>query len=91
MKPPIKIVLLDVLKPHKPDLAEFSQEICKDKSVSCVNASVAAIDEKTESVKLVIEGADINMKNVIKTIEKIGAVVHSIDKVVVGKKEIIQV
>lgn len=86
---PVKIINLDILKPHKPDIIEFGKAIEKEKSVEAVNLSVYAIDEKTESVKLVIEGKNLNFDNIRRIIEDFGAVVHSIDKVVISRKEFI--
>ena len=90
-QPPIKIVVLDVLKPHKPDIVEFGQTICADKTVASANITVYAMDEKTESLKIILEGTNINFEAVKTLIEEHGAVIHSVDKVVVGKKEIIPV
>ncbi len=86
---PVKIINLDILKPHQPNIIEFGKAIEKEKSVESVNLSVYATDEKTESVKLVVEGKNLNFDNIRKIIEDFGAVVHSIDKVVISRKEII--
>ncbi len=87
---PVRIIYLDVLKPHKPNIIEFGKAIEKEKSVKAVNLSVYAIDEKTESVKLVVEGTNLNFDKIREIIEDFGAVVHSIDKAVIGLKEIIE-
>ncbi len=88
---PIKIIVLDVLKPHKPNILELGQIICTEKSVENANVSVYAVDEKTESVKVVLEGSNINFEQVAGLIEGYGAVIHSMDKVVLGKKKVIEV
>jgi len=87
---PVKVINLDVLKPHKPNIIEFGKAIEKEKSVKAVNLSVYAIDEKTESIKLVLEGTNLDFESIRKIIEDFGAVVHSIDKAVIGRKEIIE-
>lgn len=87
---PVRIINLDILKPHKPDIIEFGKAIEKEKSVEAVNLSVYAIDEKTESVKLIVEGKNLNFDNIRRIIEDFGAVVHSIDKVVISRREIIE-
>jgi len=89
-KSKIRVLVLDVMKPHKPNIAEFGQSLCSTKSIQNVNISVYAIDEKTESVKIVLEGTEIDLEELTKTIEEFGAVVHSMDKVVVGAKKIIE-
>jgi len=86
---PIKIVVLDVLKPHKPDIVEFGKIVCKHPSILSVNNSVYAVDNKTESVKITIEGSNINFEAVKKIIADHGAAIHSIDRVVLGKEKII--
>lgn len=84
---PIKRVTIDVLKPHKPDIVAFGKAVCADKSVRGLSISVYAVDEKTESIKVILEGPDIDFEKVKEIIHNLGAVVHSIDSVVVGKKE----
>lgn len=88
-KAPVRILVIDVLKPHKPNILELGQ-IISQKSGADVNISVYAVDEKTESVKLVLSGKDIDYSVVNKSVEDAGAVIHSIDKVVIGKKDIIE-
>ena len=90
-KAPVKIIVLDVLKPHEPNILELGRAICAETSVLDANVTVYAVDEKTESTKVVIGGKDINFDKVRHVIEDNGAVIHSIDKVVVGRKEIIPV
>ncbi len=88
---PVKIIVLDVLKPHRPSILDFGRLICEEKSIENANISVYAVDEKTESVKIVLEGQDIRFDVVAGLIEKQGAVIHSMDKVVLGKKKVIEV
>ncbi len=88
---PVKILVLDVLKPHKPNILEFGRRICDEKSVENANISVYAVDEKTESVKMVLEGGNINFDRIAELIENYGGVIHSMDKVVLGKKKVIEV
>lgn len=90
-KSPVKIVVLDVLKPHDPNILELGKLLCSETSVLDANITVYAVDEKTESTKVTLGGKDINFDRVKDIIENHGAVIHSIDKVVVGKKEIIPV
>ncbi len=90
-KQKIKVVEVDVLKPHKPTIVELGQALCKVKSVQTANITVYAIDEKTESIKAALEGDNIDFDEVQKIIDTYGAVIHSIDKVIVGKKKVIDV
>jgi len=86
---PVKRVTIDVLKPHKPDIVAFGKAVCAEKSVIGLNISVYAVDEKTESLKIILEGPNIDFDRVREVISHFGAVIHSIDSVIIGKKEII--
>jgi len=88
-KSPVRVVVLDLLKPHKPDILELGKEISRGGGVD-VNISVYAVDEKTESAKLSLAGRDIDLEKIRKVIEDNGAVIHSIDKVVIGSSHIIE-
>ena len=81
----IRLLVLDILKPHKPNIVEFGQELKKTNGIDNLDVSVYAVDEKTESVKVVLEGNSLNFDDIRKTIEDAGAVVHSVDKVAIGK------
>jgi len=87
----LKIMVIDVLKPHQPDIIEFGNAIEKEKSVRTLNLSVYATDVKTESVKIAVAGDNLDYKNIRKIIEDFGAVVHSTDKAVIGDKELIRI
>jgi len=88
---PARVIVLDVLKPHKPSILELGRAICEHSSVNNANIDVYAIDEKTESVTIILDGKNINYLAVERIIEKHGAVVHSLDKVVLGSKKLIEV
>jgi len=55
-------------------------------NIEGVNISLVEIDQNTESVKIAIEGNDINIKQIQELMKDHGAVIHSIDEVAVGKK-----
>ncbi|MBN1544220.1 DUF211 domain-containing protein [Candidatus Woesearchaeota archaeon] len=82
----IKLLVLDVLKPHKPNIVDFGKEMSKANGIDNIDISVYAVDEKTETVKVVIEGHSLDFEVIRQTIEEFGAVVHSIDKICLGKK-----
>ncbi|HII71851.1 TPA: DUF211 domain-containing protein [Candidatus Woesearchaeota archaeon] len=82
----VRLLVLDVLKPHKPNIVEFSQALCKSNGVKNADVMVYHVDEKTESVKVVCEGEDLHFNLIISTIEDYGAVVHSVDRVMIGEK-----
>ena len=83
----VKRIVLDVLKPHQPTALEFAKAIA-DQGIGCkVNLTVEAVDEKTESVILMIEGEDILFDAIVDTIKNLGGSLHSIDAVEVEGSE----
>ena len=77
----VKRLVLDVLKPHRPDGLEFARNIAEQGDDWHVLYSVEEVDEKTESVTVVIEGEDIQLERIAEAIETAGGTVHSIDEV----------
>ncbi|MDH3687921.1 MAG: DUF211 domain-containing protein [Gammaproteobacteria bacterium] len=81
----LKRIVLDVLKPHSPNALEFATAIATLSRDYHVNVTVAEMDEKTESLVVVIEGDNIQMDEISKVITENGGSLHSIDEVeVVG-------
>ena len=87
----IKRVILDVLKPHKPSIIDVAERIANLDGITGVNVSLEEVDAETDSVKITIEGNNINYQNVEKEISDCGAVIHSIDGVSAGIKIIEEV
>jgi len=83
---PVRRLVLDMLKPLDPSLIEIGKALASVKGISAVNLVVYEMDRKTETVKATIEGDNVDFEKVKKVIEKFGAVVHSVDQVVVGKR-----
>ena len=82
--PSIKRVVLDVLKPHQPNVLEFSCAIADKHSGCRVRVTVIEVDEKTETTVVSIESDDIPYEAIVDTITNLGASVHSIDEVEVS-------
>jgi len=81
----VKQIMLDVLKPHRPTVLEVASAIAALAGDYRVRITVQAVDEKTESVLIEVEGANIDMETIDETMRGLGASVHSIDMVeVVG-------
>lgn len=77
----VKRLVLDVLKPHRPDGLVFSRSLAEQGGECRVIYSVDEVDEKTESITLVVEGEDIQFERIAAAIEAAGGSVHSIDQV----------
>jgi hypothetical protein len=80
----IKRIILDVVKPHKPSILEIADKIGDLNGVSGVNISLDEMDERTESIKITIEGGDIEYLAVERVLTDYGASIHSIDQVSAG-------
>ncbi|MEM2896901.1 MAG: DUF211 domain-containing protein [Candidatus Bathyarchaeia archaeon] len=82
----IKRMVLDVLKPHEPPIHELASRLASLNGIDNVVLTLLEIDQSTESIKVSLEGDNINIEAVKKNVEEAGAVVHSIDEVIVSKK-----
>ena len=76
-------LVLDVLKPHVPSLVEFCREISRVKGVKRVNGLVVEVDAETDTIKLTVEGENIDYDELERVVKRLGAAVHSIDEVLV--------
>jgi len=77
----IKHLILDVLKPHHPDIIELSKALAEVRGVDRVTIDTLEIDQETESVKIEIEGSNIDFEMLLNKIREMGASLHSIDSV----------
>jgi hypothetical protein len=80
----IRLLVLDVLKPHEPSILKIATLLSDLKGVDGCDITVYEIDSKVENVKVTIQGKDIEFDEVKKVIEDHGASIHSIDKVSSG-------
>ncbi|HYW02344.1 MAG TPA: DUF211 domain-containing protein [Gammaproteobacteria bacterium] len=74
-------LVLDVLKPHRPGALEFARAMAARSPGARVNLSVVEVDERTETLELVIEGQDLDFEQVTAVISELGGSLHSIDQV----------
>lgn len=77
----IKRLVLDVLKPHHPNAVDFASALADRGKNIRIKLSVEEIDEKTETIIVIVEGEDINFDIISKHIAELGGSVHSIDEV----------
>lgn len=77
----VKKIVLDVLKPHQPNVLEFSQAIAKAGSDYRVHLIVLEMDESTETIQIEISGNAIDFEVVQAAITDMGGSLHSIDEV----------
>ncbi|MFA5632954.1 MAG: DUF211 domain-containing protein [Thiohalobacteraceae bacterium] len=77
----LKRIVLDILKPHHPDALEFARSIAACGDDYHVLLTVIEMDEKTETLQVVVEGDDVDMDQVREAITRLGGSLHSIDVV----------
>ena len=82
----IRRLILDVLKPHKPNVVEVSEALSHLEGVEGVNIIINEIDQQVENAKVIIVGISISFEDIQKKLEEFGATIHSIDEVAAGKK-----
>jgi len=77
----LKRIVLDVLKPHHPDALEFARAVAACGGDYRVHLTVIEMDEKTETLRVVVTGTDVDMGRVREAIAEVGGSLHSIDEV----------
>ena len=77
----LKRVVLDVLKPHTPNALDFTTAISEKVPGCRIKLTVTAMDEKTETVLLIIEGEQVRFNAITEVIGTLGGSIHSIDEV----------
>ncbi|MBD3186766.1 hypothetical protein GF325_08075 [Candidatus Bathyarchaeota archaeon] len=85
----IKRIVLDVLKPHEPELWYLAKELANMPSevgISGVNITLMEIDARTESIKVTVEGQNLVYDIIKEKMREMNCAIHSIDQVIAGKK-----
>ena len=60
----LRRLVLDVLKPHKPENVIFALKLSEIKNVEGVNVSLTEIDQSTESLKITIVGNELDFEEI---------------------------
>lgn len=81
----LKRLILDVLKPHEPNVAIFSEELSELEGVDGVTVSLLEIDKEVENVKVTIKGK-LNFEKIKQKIRDLGASIHSVDEASSGEE-----
>lgn len=80
-------MVLDVLKPHYPNVLEFARALAGHGPGYRVRIEVKAVDEKTETIAVDIEADHIEYEALAEVIASLGGSVHSIDRVEVSGRD----
>jgi hypothetical protein len=85
----IRRLLLDVDKAFaRPSVLEIAQAIDECTGVEALNITVTEIDMETVGMEITIEGESLDYDALVRAIESTGAVVHSLDQLVAGKRTV---
>ena len=83
----VKQIVLDVLKPHQPNSLRFAQSVARVGDDYRVSLTVVEVDEKTETVQMVITAPAIDFDGIEAAVSEMGGSIHSIDQVEVVNEE----
>ena len=84
--PPVRRLVIDVLKPHDPPLWQFTERIAATETVEGATASLIELDQEVQNVKITIEGSELDHDAIEESVETIGGTVHSVDLVACGER-----
>jgi hypothetical protein len=79
--PRITQLVLDILKPHDPNVVLFASHLAETTRDLTVTLDVVEVDDKTQTLQVTLEGEDIDLIAISEAIATMGASLHSIDGV----------
>jgi len=82
----LRRLVLDVLKPHEPSNVLLAVKLSEIENVEGVNLLLREMDQNTETLKITIVGDNLDFDKIRKILEEFGAVIHSVDEIVAGRK-----
>lgn len=80
----VRRLVVDVLKPHEPELLEFTEQLSAIESVDGVTTSLIELDQEVQNVKLTFEGEPLEFDDIEDRVATLGATIHSVDQVACG-------
>lgn len=81
----IRRLVVDSLKPRESSILELSRTICEVNGVEEVDINVTEVDVKTETIKLIIRGTNIDYNGITESLNNNGATIRSVDEISVSK------
>jgi hypothetical protein len=82
----VRRLVLDVLKLHDPSIVSFAIALEQVEGVAAVNCTLIEIDAKTENLKVVLEGSNLDYERINARINDLHGSVHSVDQVITGTR-----
>jgi hypothetical protein len=86
MTPPIRRLVVDILKPHQPEITNFAEAVAETDGVEAANAALIETDREVQNIKITMVGDSIDKDEVVAAVENLGGSVHSVDEVVCGER-----
>lgn len=80
-------LMLDVLKPHEPTAIDFARTLAERIGAAEVVVEVREMDDKTQTLEVLVEGDDLDPEAITTAIGELGASLHSVDRVVVRRDD----
>lgn len=81
----IRRLVVDSLKPRESSILDLSRTLCRVAGVEEVDINVTEVDAKTETVKVIIRGTNIDYDGICKSLEDHGSSIRSVDEISVKK------
>ncbi|MFX0013047.1 MAG: DUF211 domain-containing protein [Promethearchaeota archaeon] len=85
----VRRLVLDVMKPHEPDIIVYANHLAmveqEKGEVTAVNIAVIEVDRLVENIKITIQGNKLDYELISNKIKELGGAIHSIDLVIAGK------
>ena len=80
----IRRLVLDVLKPHEPSLVQFVERLSELDDVTGATGKLVEIEENVRTVRIAIEGEELDLDVIDAEIADLSGSIHSIDEVACG-------
>lgn len=74
-------LVIDALKPREFSIVELARMLCSLEGVEEVNISVREVDVKTETIRITVEGRELDIESINALLNDGGIAVRSIDEV----------
>ena len=85
MEPRLTRIMLDALKPREISITDLALALGEIDGIESVDISVTEVDAKTETLKINLEGSEIEMESVEEVMNEYSTAIRSIDGVSVRK------
>ena len=82
----IRRLVLDVVVPNASDIVTMTQDLADVATVKGASSFAEEFDKNVVTLKLVLEGTDLQIKEIEDVISSHGGSIHSVDGVAAGKE-----